>query len=159
MRIADEACKELDRLVQRFMEIVQQVQDSEARRISQPAFIQHEPWEAYQSASSNLQSAAEQGMASASHAMSQAMSRAFACKVVAPRKWDGRHLLLLRTCKGEQHPPTSSRWWNRSSQKWARLKLRLRFVGLAGCGISISSSCPGWTRHLLKRVMSRVAIC
>lgn len=52
--------EELDRLVQRFMELVQQVQDSEA----------------YQSTALNLQSAAEQGMASASQAMAQATAAA-----------------------------------------------------------------------------------
>ncbi|CAE7760711.1 unnamed protein product, partial [Symbiodinium sp. CCMP2456] len=58
--VKQQTTEELDRLVQRFMELVQQVQDSEA----------------YQSTALNLQSAAEQGMASASQAMAQATAAA-----------------------------------------------------------------------------------
>eukprot|EP00435_Cladocopium_sp_Y103_P013230 s961_g3.t1 len=54
------AAAELDRLLSRFMELVQQVQDSEA----------------FQSASTQLQSATEQGMATASSALAQASSQA-----------------------------------------------------------------------------------
>lgn len=58
--VTQKTTEELDRLLSRFMELVQQVQDSEA----------------FQSASSQLQSATEQGMATASSALAQASSQA-----------------------------------------------------------------------------------
>lgn len=58
--VTQKTTEELDRLLSRFMELVQQVQDSEA----------------FQSASSQLQSATEHGMATASSALAQASSQA-----------------------------------------------------------------------------------